>query len=136
MAKSKRPKNVKGDLLPFTEPTDSNKLRPKFCFQHLLPAHDVNSLKDKDLKAALVDQMQRLSQMSWNDIERAPRHGLGQELIPINRLKINLPETFTDTQKVHVLRYSGRLPMVGVRVKEVLHLVAIARTFDDIYDHS
>lgn len=135
MSKSKRPSQIQGRQLPFVDSRDTNEFRPKFCLQHLLPKYDVLGLKDKKLKAALIDQMQSLTQLSWKQIQLAPRHGLGQELIPVSSLKIQLPEQFIETERVVVLRYSGKLPMIGVRVEEVFHIIAIGRDFNDLYDH-
>jgi len=32
-------------------------------------------------------------------------------------------------------RYMGKLPMLGVRVREVFHLLWVERQFGDVYDH-
>ena len=34
-----------------------------------------------------------------------------------------------------VLRYKGKLPMAGIRVQDVLHILWIEPHFGDLYDH-
>lgn len=34
-----------------------------------------------------------------------------------------------------VMRYSGRFPMVGIRVQDVFHVLRIEAAFGDVYNH-
>ena len=73
--------------------------------------------------------------MTWAEITRANRHGLGLETISNASIKAPIPDHFQDTRKFIALRYSDRLPMVGARDGDVYHVVWIERTFGEVYDH-
>ena len=59
--------------------------------------------------------LHKRARMTWSEIILADKHGLGLETMPKDSIKPTVPEQFKDTDKFIVLRYSGRLPMVGVR---------------------
>ena len=73
--------------------------------------------------------------MTWSQIVRADRHGLGLETIPANQIRPSVPSSFADAQKFLVLRYDENLPMVGSRVKETFHVLWIEANYGDVYDH-
>jgi hypothetical protein len=73
--------------------------------------------------------------MLWAELRRAPKHGLGSETLQVASLKIGLPAQFGDQPKVMVFRYSGLLPMIGVRVSEVFHILGIEDSFGSLYEH-
>ncbi len=73
--------------------------------------------------------------MRWIDIKQADRHALGTELLPIDKIRYRIPAPFEDHDRVMVFRYSGNLPMVGVRVREVFHVLWIEDAFGNVYDH-
>ena len=100
-----------------------------------MSTYDIKTNEDKDQKAAFAEQLQSLAGLTWSQIQLSPRHGMGQEQIAVSSLKITLPEHFEDAVKVLALRYKGKLPMIGIRVQDVFHVIAVARNFDDLYDH-
>ena len=53
----------------------------------------------------------------------------------MDQIKPTLHGAFASTDKVMVFRYSGKLPMVGVRNGRVYHVLAIEAKFGDVYDH-
>jgi hypothetical protein len=55
--------------------------------------------------------------------------------MPKAKIKGPVPSAFQDRDRFLVLRYHGRLPVCGARVKEVLHVLWIERAFNDLYDH-
>jgi len=46
-----------------------------------------------------------------------------------------MPTGFEDAEQFLVLRYSGKLPMAGVRVRDVYHILWIEPNFGHLYDH-
>ena len=73
--------------------------------------------------------------MTWEELIRADRHGLGLETLPADQIRPQIPTGFEDTRKFQVFRYSGRLPMVGTRTNDTFHVIWIEKDFGDVYDH-
>lgn len=134
--KSKGKPQFSAKELPVEEVASSDKLRPIFCLEHIRVPHDVkNPDLTKDQRSAFAERLQELASLSWSQLKMSGRHKQGFELMDVNRLKFKMPSAFEDTAKVHVFRYSGKLPMVGVRSNATFHILAVERQFGDVYDH-
>ncbi len=134
--KTNRPSR-RGPAAPLAAPTappDYDSETPKFCLRYLQPGFDVNALAD-DGRAAFAIALAKRAQMTWREITLADRHGLGSEFIPARQIKPAIPEAFQDSERFLVLRYHAKLPMAGVRVRDVLHLLWIEPRFNDLYPH-
>jgi len=46
-----------------------------------------------------------------------------------------MPRAFSDETKVMAFRYKDKLPMVGVRVDDVYHILAVERQYNELYNH-
>ncbi len=55
--------------------------------------------------------------------------------MPKDSITEKIPVRFQDVDRFLVFRYLGKLPMVGVRVRDVLHILWIAPDFRRIYQH-
>lgn len=115
-------------------PTDFDKEHPKFCFRHVQDGFDPRNLPS-DKQIDLILQLQTLSSLSWQQIKLAPRHGLGTEFIPKGQIRAPRPVAFEEEGKFMFFRYSGKLPMGGVRVRDVFHVLWIAKDYSELYDH-
>ncbi|MCB5292608.1 hypothetical protein BJQ90_02044 [Arthrobacter sp. SO3] len=124
--------NTKFTISP---PTDFDKEHPKFCFRHVQDGYDPKNLPS-DKQIDLILQLQTLSSLSWQQIKLAPRQGLGTEFIPEGQIRAPRPVAFEEEAKFMFFRYSGKLPMGGVRVRDVFHVLWIAKDFSELYDHS
>jgi hypothetical protein len=109
-------------------------MTPKFCLAHIHGTQNVDCLS-RVQKADFASALQKRSRMRWADLRTADRHGLGLETLPVDSLRISLPSQFAGHLKVLVFRYSDLLPMVGIRVNEVFHILAIEDQFGVLYDH-
>lgn len=107
---------------------------PKFCLRHLCQDFDVHALTN-DKRADFAVALQCRATMTWRQIIMAGRHGLGSENIPRRQIRASIPAAFEDAEQFLVLRYSGMLPMVGVRVQDVFHILWIESKFGDLYNH-
>ena len=107
---------------------------PKFCLRFLQRGFDVANLP-RDKRADLALTLQQRASMTWLELHRAGRHGQGYELLPAATFRGAIPAVFEDQDKFHVFRYSGHLPMAGVRSGDVLHIIWIEARFGDLYDH-
>lgn len=110
-----------------------NQLRPKFSLEYMQKSHCL-SLCEKDEKVALIDRMHELSQLTWQQIQQAPRHGQGHEIIDQSSIKPPMPSAITEDVKILSFRFCGKAPMVGFRRDEVFYIVWLDRAFD-VYQH-
>jgi hypothetical protein len=123
-------KNVK--LQSTTEMPDFD--YPIFCFKHLHKEHDLEKCDDSE-KKSLMEKIVTLSQLSWSNIQVAPKHGLGSEKINIKSIKPSRPSFITDDVTfLLAVRFQGKKPMIGHRHKFVFHIIYIDRDFT-VYNH-
>lgn len=141
MARSNRSKRIpdpkvsgKSKTLPIEGGTDYNTQTPVFCFAHLKSGFEVKDLA-KHPRAQFASRLQELSQLTWGEIMKQDRHKYGTELLSVEQLRTAMPAKFSDEDRVTVFRYMDRLPMVGVRVNDVFHVIAVEAHYGDLYDH-
>lgn len=107
---------------------------PIFCFKYVHSDYDLNYCSSLE-KIALIEQIMRLSKMTWTDIQLAPKHGMGSEKINIASLTASLPTIVTDdVRHLLALRFSGKAPFIGWRNKFIFHVFYIDRNFS-LYKH-
>lgn len=107
---------------------------PIFCLKHLHKDYNLDGC-DKNHHSALVNQFYRLSQLTWNQINVAPRKGMGYEKIPVSSIKPALPTTLTeDVEYLLSFRYLGNNPFLGYRNFTICHVLFIDFDFT-VYDH-
>lgn len=108
-------------------------LAPIFCLRHIAPGWGVSDC-ERDDQAAFACTIEKLSQLTWQEIRNAPKHGVGTEKIPKARLKAAVPGGITDDVEFLALRFSGKKAMVGFRSSEIFHVVWLDHAFR-LYDH-
>jgi hypothetical protein len=112
---------------------DYNREKPTFCLRFLDPSYCI-SVCDDDDKICFVDKIRRMSQMTWNDLIQADRHGMGQEKIPRYKIRRPIPPHITDDVTLLGFRFSGKKAMVGYRTEGTFHIVWFDRDFT-LYEH-
>lgn len=123
-------KNIKTPTLVEIEELD----HPVFCFKHLHKDYSISKCSDEQ-KAALLNKIEKWCSMSWDEIWRAPRHGLGCEKINIKSIKPKIPPYITrDVEYLLALRFEGMKPILVHRHKFLMHIIFIDRDFS-VYDH-
>lgn len=132
--RGKRPAVPAGTLRETAPPPSYNEETPKFCLHYLRNDFDVHAL-DADGQCAFAKTLQKLAGLRWTEIVTSGRHGHGSEHIPKAQIKPSIPERFQDRERFMVLRYNGLLPMAGVRVDDVYHVLWIEPEFNSLYDH-
>jgi hypothetical protein len=115
-------------------PPDYNNETPKFCLHFLRDGFDVHAL-DHEGQAAFAKTLQKLASSRWKDLITAPRHGQGSEFILRDQIKAPVPQRFSDEDRFLVFRYHGLLPMAGLRVRDVFHVLWIEPEFGRLYNH-
>lgn len=111
---------------------------PLFCFKHF----EARNFK-KDRKGVFfefVKRLQKISELGWNKISTEKRHGFGYELIERKEMndgiKNRISKIATPDTKVYVFRAEGdNLPFIGYRVDNIFHIIAVAASFKDFYNH-
>ena len=108
------------------------KLRPHISLEYLQSSHGIEKC-DKKEKADLAVRLCQLSTLTWDDIQRAPRHGQGCETIAGTSIKAPVPEC-VGANKILAFRFSGKKPMVGYRDGRVFHVLWLDSKFK-LYSH-
>lgn len=132
-----KPPYNRGDivLLPSENEIVKNEINyPVFCLKHVHQKHGIDSC-NKDEKAALLNKMTLLSQLSWDEIQLLPKHGLGAEKISRNSIKSSIPTFITkDVNHFFAFRFKGKAPFVGHKSGSIFHVIYIDRDFT-LYKH-
>jgi hypothetical protein len=131
---AKKPKAAVGKLRELPEPLSHDDETPKFCLHYLRRDLDVQAL-NPDGQAAFAKTLQKLASSRWKDLITTSRHGQGTEFIPSRQIRASIPTRFQDAERFLVFRYHGKLPMAGVRVRDVYHVLWIEPEFGRLYDH-
>ena len=92
--------------------------------------HACNQRERADFAVALY----RRSQLTWNDIKCAQRHGLGFETLPRNAVRASVPKHVTPDVKIIAFRFSDKRPMVGYRQRRTFYVLWLDRDFT-LYNH-
>jgi len=128
------PKNF-GRIIPPAEKRGSTEHdNPTFSLKYLQPDYDV-SCCEKDDKAGFAETLQKLSLLTWHQINISPRHGLGCEKIARTSLRVAIPTSITDEVNFLAFRFShDNKAMIGYRDEEMLYIVWLDRNFT-VYKH-
>lgn len=120
--------------VPVVEAINYDKEHPKFCFRYTQSGNCPDDLS-KDQQIALVLTLHRLAQIDWATIKSSGRHALGTEFIPSDQINVSVPTKFDTEERFMFFRYHGLLPVGGVRIQDVFHILWVARDFKDVYGH-
>lgn len=129
------PSKNSGSRVSVPETPNYDNMPPVFSLERLQNGTYCLSNLDQEHKASFADAMYRRRQMLWRELKQADRHGLGTEKIPKNQIKAPIPKFITEEQESFLaLRFNGKAPMVGYRVRNVFYVLWFDPTFD-LYDH-
>lgn len=107
---------------PVTPPGEgSNILTPVFCFKYF------SSNCSKDSQQQLLMKIIDLSKVTWQEIQNAPREGLGHESIEIKQTRIKMPNDFQDkgVTRFLVFRANKKARIYGIRHERIFHVIEI-----------
>lgn len=88
----------------------------------------------KHEKAAFADRLFRLSRMSWDEIRKSDKHGLGTEKIARNAIKAPIPKHVTQDVDFIAFRFCSKAPMVGYKIGATFYVLWLDREFK-LYKH-
>ncbi len=129
----KKPQATQGKNFKITEDKYENIDYPVFCLKHLHKDYHIDKCTAEE-KIRLLERLHKLSNMTWQNIQLAPKHGLGSEKIARTSIKAAIPGHITPEVNFLALRFDGMKPLVGYRSGFILHIIYLDRDFT-LYDH-
>jgi hypothetical protein len=93
--------------------------KPCFCFQYLHPKYTSAACTDEQ-KLALVSTLEKLSALTWIQIESMHRHGLGSEKISRDAIRPDIPAAVPKGATFLAIRFAGLAPMIGFRERNIM----------------
>ena len=134
----RKPQPTRGKKLSLSESfeaakPDYNREPPSFCLRYVQPDYCITKCSNED-QLAFVQRIRKLSQMTWNQIIQADRHGFGREKIRRDAIRPTIPKHITEDVTFIALRFSGLKPMVGYQRDRTFHIVWFDCCFS-VYNH-
>lgn len=133
--KIKKVSPTQGSRVTIEEPPNYDKKPPVFSLEKLQTGNYCLSCLDREHKAMFAEAIFRRRNLSWEEIKKADRHGLGTEKIPKTAIKAPLPKFITEeVTDFLVFRYNGKCPMVGYRQRDIFFVLWFDHDFT-LYNH-
>lgn len=121
--------------VPDNAVASSNNEHPAFCFEHLRRGYHLDNCT-LDEKGHFITTLCVLSQLTWQQIQLAPRHANGSEIIKRKSIKECLPSNTPEDRVFLSFRLGGKMNSVflGYRKDKIFHVVWIDPK-GQVYDH-
>lgn len=116
-----------------TSRKSGNNQRPVFSLYNIVKDYCVLKCTNEE-KVGFAEKLRELSNLTWNEIINAQRHGMGSEKIKRVSILKQIPKNITEETTFLSLRFSGKKAMVGYRDLDVFHIVWLDRNYE-IYNH-
>ncbi|MBT9096407.1 hypothetical protein KFZ76_01620 [Methylovulum psychrotolerans] len=117
------------------EPVNYEKLRPKFSLEYLQQGSFCFSTMQAEDKKQFAESLFKRRSLTWEEIKKIDRHGLGTEKIARDAIKAPIPGFITDdVNDFLALRFSGLKPMVGFKKQDVFYILWFDHCFK-LYNH-
>ena len=136
MGKPKQRKSTFQKIDPPVEVYNTDKLPPVFSFSQISkdPDFSFQSLTT-DQRAALSSTLYNLSQLTWIELIRANKHGMGSEKMDRQFVTNAISNLIPEDCAILVFRFSGKAPMLGYRASHgIFHIIAFDTKFI-AYEH-
>ncbi|EFE48732.1 hypothetical protein NEIELOOT_02709 [Neisseria elongata subsp. glycolytica ATCC 29315] len=130
------PSAQQGNRVKYQEIINYDKNPPIFSLEKLQTGNYCFSKLNQEHKAMFAEAIFRRKNLTWENIKKADRHGLGTEKIAKNSIKAPMPRFITDeVADFLVFRYNDTCPMVGYRHKDIFFVLWFDHNFT-LYNHS
>jgi hypothetical protein len=107
---------------------------PVFCFKYIHRDYHLDKCTN-DEKRKFIEQILLISSNSWEQLQLAPKHGVGSEKISSNSIRANIPNHFSEeVGTLLAFRFDGKKPFIGFRNGFIFHIFYIDRDFT-LYNH-
>lgn len=133
--KARPNKPASGRVTAQDSPPNYDSKPPIFSLERLQDSKYCLSKLDKDHKASFSDAIFKRKDLSWAEIKKINKHGLGFEKIATSAIRPGIPTFITeDAENLLAFRYCGMNPMVGYRVKDIFYVLWFDHDFT-LYIH-
>ncbi len=128
-----KPRNLERKKISTSSLKETKFDYPIFCFKYL----QLNSNGDYKFYFEFIKRLNKLCNLTWNEINVSQRHGFGIEKLPVEQIKPKLPKFITpDVKYLLVFRANGdNRPFLGLRKDNIFHIIFIEERFGDVYNH-
>lgn len=106
---------------------------PVFCFKYLHKDYHLDKCTDEE-KRKLIEKIVKISSMTWEQLQFAPKHGLGSEKISPGSIRIKADSFSEEVNTLLAFRFDALKPFVGFRDGFIFYVFYIDRDFT-LYDH-
>jgi len=135
MSRIRKQMPKQGNLVRSVDPPNYDHRPPIFSLEKLQPGKYCLSELAQEDKAMFADAIFRRKNLTWNQIKRIDRHGLGTEKIAREAIKAAEPKFITEEVDAYLaFRYNGMKPMVGYRQRDVFYVLWFDTDFS-LYKH-
>ena len=131
----KAPETKQSSRINITESVNYDQRAPIFSLERVQAGGFCFSSLDQEHKAQFAESMFKRKSLPWAKVKTLDRHGLGLEKIAKTSIKAALPPFITeDNEDLIALRFHGKKPMVGYRVRDVFYVLWFDHNFT-LYNH-
>lgn len=135
-SKIKSPESNQSGRLVVTEAPDYDKLPAIFSLEKMVGDKYCFSNLDDTSKKQFAESIFKRRQLTWNEIKKIDRHGLGFEKIKKDQIKGKKPSNITeDFDNFLAFRFCAKRPMVGYREKNIFYVLWFDHDYT-LYPHS
>jgi len=127
----KRSKKIKSHAASTISPQQQY---PAFSLRYLDQKYGLANC-DKEQKAALIETIHKLSELTWNQIYSSNRHASGCEKISRDSIKVPIPKHIPEDANFIAFRFYGMAPMIGYRDETIFYIIWLDIHFS-VYSHS
>ncbi|KHD06842.1 hypothetical protein PN36_28430 [Candidatus Thiomargarita nelsonii] len=106
---------------------------PAFSLRYLDQKHGLEQC-NQEQKAALIETIHKLSQLTWNHIYSSNRHASGCEKIAKMSIKVPIPKHIPKDANFIAFRFYGMAPMIGYRDETIFYILWLDIHFS-VYSH-
>lgn len=137
MGKTKKSQNKANDIHLTSKASEADTF-PSFSFRFYQGNISIPKCKNADFFKKYLERLKKLSETSWDEINKAGRHGLGYEHLTWEQLNVQKPASVTnEIKRLMVFRATGdNHAFLGFRSGSVFNVVFIETSFGDIYNHN
>lgn len=130
--KSTKPK-IEGETLTTSSLAAVVDGYPLLSMRHVQGSYDIGRMTEEQRSEFLLKWWKR-SDFTWQELGQHPKHGLGWEMLKKTFIKPSVPEEL-EQDKYMVFRHKGNLPFVGFKAGDVFHVLWVATSYEEVYDH-
>ena len=103
---------------------NTNDLHPAFCFRYLHNDFGLSQLSGQYTQN-FITKLDKLSKMSWSEINSNSRYKNGSEIIDRQQIKQSIPKEITPDMNILVFHLPDLFRLIGVRDGKVFYVLFI-----------